>query len=141
MARRSGLGKGLGSLIPQADTPAAVDGGGDRPVLAEIADRPTSCPNPHQPRVHFDEETLGELAASIAQIGVLQPILVRPVDGRLRADRGRAAVAGRPARRPDDDPGGRPHDRRRQRGRAGAGREPAPPGSHAARGGGGLSSS
>ena len=48
-------------------------------MLAELAVA-TIVPNPHQPRVHFDEETLGELAASIAQIGVLQPILVRPVD-------------------------------------------------------------
>jgi ParB family chromosome partitioning protein len=36
-------------------------------------------PNPHQPRVHFDEETLADLAASIAEIGVLQPVLVRRV--------------------------------------------------------------
>ena len=36
-------------------------------------------PNPHQPRVHFDEESLAELAASIREIGVLQPVLVRPV--------------------------------------------------------------
>ena len=41
-------------------------------------------PNPHQPRVHFDEESLIELASSIAQIGVLQPILVRPIDGETR---------------------------------------------------------
>ena len=34
-------------------------------------------PNPHQPRVHFDEESLSDLAASIRQIGVLQPLLVR----------------------------------------------------------------
>jgi ParB family chromosome partitioning protein len=68
-----------------ADTPAGgIDGPvGDQPVLAEI---PTSevVPNPHQPRVHFDEETLGELAASIAQLGVIQPILVRVVDGRYQ---------------------------------------------------------
>ena len=37
-------------------------------------------PNPNQPRVHFDEEALGELADSIAQVGLLQPILVRRVD-------------------------------------------------------------
>ena len=41
-------------------------------------------PNPYQPRVHFDEETLGELAASIAELGVLQPILVRRVDDRYQ---------------------------------------------------------
>ena len=41
-------------------------------------------PNPNQPRVHFDEETLAELAASIAQLGVLQPVLVRVVDDRYQ---------------------------------------------------------
>ena len=85
MTRRSGLGRGLSSLIPQAEVIASgADGqGGDRPVLAEI---PTVdvVPNPHQPRVHFDEDSLGELAASIAQLGVLQPILVRLVDGKYQ---------------------------------------------------------
>jgi len=75
MSRRSGLGRGLSSLIPQAEQST---GGGDvdRPSLTEIAVGDI-VPNPHQPRVHFDEESLSELAASIAQIGVLQPILVR----------------------------------------------------------------
>jgi len=41
-------------------------------------------PNPHQPRRHFDEDSLGELAASIIQLGVLQPILVRPADGQYQ---------------------------------------------------------
>lgn len=74
MARLSGLGKGLGALIP-ADVSVVTDG--DAPRLDEI---PVSDvrPNPHQPRVHFDEESLAELAASIAEVGVLQPILVRP---------------------------------------------------------------
>jgi ParB family transcriptional regulator, chromosome partitioning protein len=74
MARLSGLGKGLGALIP-AEVSAVTDG--DAPRLDQI---PVSDvrPNPHQPRVHFDEESLAELAASIAEIGVLQPILVRP---------------------------------------------------------------
>ena len=85
MTRRSGLGKGLSSLIPQAEVLAGGGDGdhGDRPALAEI---PTAAivPNPHQPRVHFDEDTLGELAASIAQLGVLQPVLVRRVDGRYQ---------------------------------------------------------
>jgi ParB family chromosome partitioning protein len=62
-------------------------------------------PNPHQPRVHFDEESLGELTASIQQIGVLQPILIRPVgkgyeliagERRWRAA-GRAGLATIPA--------------------------------------------
>jgi ParB family transcriptional regulator, chromosome partitioning protein len=75
VARLSGLGKGLGALIP-ADATAVVTG--DQPRLEEI---PVGniVPNPHQPRVHFDEETLAELAASIREIGVLQPVLVRAV--------------------------------------------------------------
>jgi ParB family chromosome partitioning protein len=75
VARLSGLGKGLGALIP-ADATAVVMG--DQPRLEEI---PVGniVPNPHQPRVHFDEETLAELAASIREIGVLQPVLVRAV--------------------------------------------------------------
>ncbi len=83
MARRSGLGKGLGALIPSdagADG-AAAEGGTD---LREV---PVSAvrPNRFQPRQAFDEEGLGALAASIAEVGVLQPILVRPLgdeDGR-----------------------------------------------------------
>ncbi|MEI7546728.1 MAG: ParB/RepB/Spo0J family partition protein [Actinomycetota bacterium] len=79
MARQSGLGKGLGSLIP-SDVAGAVSG--DQPRLEEIPVGSVS-PNPHQPRVHFDEESLAELAASVREIGVLQPILVRPVgDGQ-----------------------------------------------------------
>ena len=81
MTRRSGLGKGLSSLIPPADGGGGA--GGDQPVLVEIPIADV-VPNPHQPRVHFDEETLGELAASIAQLGVLQPVLVRRVDDRYQ---------------------------------------------------------
>ena len=74
VSRRSGLGKGLSSLIPASE----VADGGDGAFLAEI---PTVSvtPNPNQPRVHFAEEGLVELAASISEMGVLQPILVRPV--------------------------------------------------------------
>lgn len=75
MARRSGLGKGLSSLIPPGEAePGESDAG------AFLRDLPVAdiTPNPHQPRVHFDEESLAELTASIQQLGVLQPILVRP---------------------------------------------------------------
>ncbi|MBA3604391.1 MAG: ParB/RepB/Spo0J family partition protein [Acidimicrobiia bacterium] len=80
VSRRSGLGKGLSSLIP----PQAVAVTADSTRGAELADLPIGdvSPNPHQPRVHFDEESLGELAASIVQLGVLQPILVRPAGDR-----------------------------------------------------------
>lgn len=77
MARRGGLGKGLGALIPPGTSlDSDVDTGGG---LEEL---PTSAikPNRFQPRDHFDEEALGALADSIREVGVLQPILVRPVD-------------------------------------------------------------
>jgi ParB family chromosome partitioning protein len=80
MTRRSGLGKGLGSLIPSAGAATTT---GEAPVMVELAVSDI-VPNPHQPRVHFDEETLTELAASIAQVGVLQPVLVRRVDDRYQ---------------------------------------------------------
>jgi ParB family transcriptional regulator, chromosome partitioning protein len=77
VARRGGLGKGLGALIPPGTSlDAETDTGGG---LEEL---PTSAikPNRFQPRGHFDEEALGALADSIREVGVLQPILVRPVD-------------------------------------------------------------
>lgn len=76
MARRSGLGKGLDALIPTGSG-GPPPSGGSSTGLREIS--VTSVhPNPNQPRVHFDEEALAELTASVRAIGVLQPILVRP---------------------------------------------------------------
>lgn len=71
MARRSGLGKGLGALIP---TEVVADR--DSALLEVPVD--SIVPNAYQPRGHFDEETLSSLTASIRELGVLQPILVRP---------------------------------------------------------------
>lgn len=72
MARRSGLGRGLGALIPP-------EGAGSGPSESALREVPVASvrPNPHQPRRHFDEESLTSLAASIRELGVLQPILVR----------------------------------------------------------------
>ena len=94
MARRSGLGKGLSSLIPPGES--TPTGGATDSVLQDIP-LGDITPNPHQPRVHFDEESLAELTASIQQIGVLQPVLVRPVeDGyELVAGERRWRAAGR----------------------------------------------
>ena len=94
MARRSGLGKGLSSLIPPGEAePGEADEG------AVLRDIPVAdiVPNPNQPRVHFDEETLAELTASVQQIGVLQPILVRPAESgfELIAGERRWRAAGR----------------------------------------------
>lgn len=86
MARRSGLGKGLSSLIPEGG--AEPEGEGIGATLDDISTADIT-PNPHQPRVHFDEETLAELASSIEQIGVLQPILVRSL-----GDAGYELIAG-----------------------------------------------
>ena len=69
MARRSGLGRGLGALIPS-------DALRDRGALVELAVSDVH-PNPRQPRAHFDEEALAALTASVREIGILQPILVR----------------------------------------------------------------
>jgi ParB family chromosome partitioning protein len=75
VVRRSGLGKGLGALIP-ADL-LEDDGGDGKAILLEIPVGEIS-PNPNQPRVHFDEASLAELSDSIRELGVLQPVLVRP---------------------------------------------------------------
>lgn len=77
MGRRSGLGKGLGALIPTTATDAEpeADGGAHlREVLVTQVQ-----PNPFQPRSHFDEVALETLTTSISEVGVLQPILLREV--------------------------------------------------------------
>ncbi len=73
MARLGGLGRGLDALIP-------TEGEGPEASLVGLRQVPVEAisPNPHQPRVHFDEESLGDLAASIREVGVLQPVLIRP---------------------------------------------------------------
>ena len=89
MTRRSGLGKGLSSLIPQD----VADGSTDAAALVEITTASVT-PNPNQPREHFDEEALVELAASIAEMGVLQPVLVRPLTDDESDDQRYELVAG-----------------------------------------------
>jgi len=76
--RSFGLGRGLDALIPGRE---------ERGVLEIALDRVER--NPNQPRTAFDEEQLGELAASIAVHGILQPIIVRPL-----ADGGYQLIAG-----------------------------------------------
>jgi len=79
MKKATGLGRGLSALIDEAVRPAkteaAPSGTGVR--MLEIG---RIRPNPLQPRQHFDEQAIDELAASIAERGVLQPILVRATD-------------------------------------------------------------
>lgn len=108
--RRRGLGRGLGALIPTAPAPTAQPGealgstaervvsretippaNGDAPTTgatllpvqgARFAELPVDAiePNPRQPRQDFDEEAMAELAHSIREIGLLQPVVVRPLE-------------------------------------------------------------
>ena len=85
MAKRNALGKGLGALIPGADEIPA------NPITSEIAPSPEEQsqrqiidipiddiePNPHQPRTEFDPKAVSELAQSIREKGIIQPISVR----------------------------------------------------------------
>jgi ParB family chromosome partitioning protein len=97
--QRRGLGRGLGALIPESPRPAAGDVGRDAETTARTAgDMPAGppdspievpgahyqeisvsviVPNPRQPRRTFDEDALEELAESIRQVGLLQPVVVR----------------------------------------------------------------
>lgn len=78
-AKNRGLGRGLDAIFGVTDPEPQ-----SKPMaeMAEVAIKDIE-PNPLQPRSDFDEEALGELAASIAQLGVIQPItLKRRADGR-----------------------------------------------------------
>jgi ParB family chromosome partitioning protein len=74
MARRGGLGTNLDALIPTSLTVEGKEVGQQNEVdIASIS------PNPRQPRTHFDPASLDELIASIKEIGILQPPVVRQV--------------------------------------------------------------
>lgn len=75
MARRGGLGRGLDSLIPPGTSTAT----GDPSLESAFRDIPISAitANRRQPRSRFDEEAMAALAASVRELGVLQPVLVR----------------------------------------------------------------
>lgn len=73
MPPRSGLGKGLDALIPTGKTVSSGEGGGVTQVAIDLIQR-----NPRQPREKFDIEELENLAASIREHGVIQPLIVSP---------------------------------------------------------------
>lgn len=87
MARRSGLGRGLSALIP-------ADGAGT--TTSALVDIPVSqiTSNRYQPRSSFDEESLVSLTASIRELGVLQPVLVRPLGDNGAAGETYELIAG-----------------------------------------------
>jgi ParB family transcriptional regulator, chromosome partitioning protein len=70
MARRSGLGKGLSALIPS-------DAVGEEDSVLRVVPISHIRPSSFQPRTHFNEESMASLAASIREVGLLQPVLVR----------------------------------------------------------------
>jgi ParB family chromosome partitioning protein len=72
VSKQGGLGRGLASLIPT----------GGQTGTGEQKELPLDqvFPNPDQPRTAMDEDRITELAASIKQVGVLQPVIVRPRD-------------------------------------------------------------
>jgi ParB family chromosome partitioning protein len=74
VTRKGGLGKGLGALIPPGAAEGLAAGGYQELPVSTIR------PNRYQPREHFGEEHLSALADSIREVGVLQPVLVRPAD-------------------------------------------------------------
>lgn len=89
--RRTGLGKGLGDLLQRTDPELAPVGLPSEPVTgvatgsvggAHFAEIPIDAitPNPKQPRTVFDEDALAELVDSIKEVGLLQPVVVRPLE-------------------------------------------------------------
>ena len=77
MAQRTGLGKGLESLIPTGGKTPPVSTGAQVGGVQQVAVESIQ-PNPRQPRIHFKEAELAELAASIREHGVIQPLIVSP---------------------------------------------------------------
>jgi ParB family transcriptional regulator, chromosome partitioning protein len=89
---RRGLGRGLGELFQRTEpqpVPASSNGQSEAAPLAPVpdgsyfAELPLEAisPNPRQPRTVFDEEAMNELVESIREVGMLQPIVVRPMGG------------------------------------------------------------
>ncbi len=79
MSKKGGLGRGLDALIPSTPLAPVEDKTGR--VIAEKfeVDINSISPNPKQPRTVFDEDALNELAASIKEVGVMQPPVVREI--------------------------------------------------------------
>ncbi len=73
MIKKRGLGRGLDALLGAASSDADADGSALTEIEIDRIHR-----SPYQPRQHFDDESLAELAASIRAQGVMQPIIIRP---------------------------------------------------------------
>ncbi len=92
--KKAALGKGLSALLPSQPEDAGDETGSRtrlynfeerRRLAGRVAELELDAirPNPYQPRTDFDDDALGELAASIQQLGIIQPLTVRALgDGR-----------------------------------------------------------
>jgi ParB family chromosome partitioning protein len=89
---RRGLGRGLGELFQRTDPQPAATPSNGQPELAPTASVPAGSyfadlpldsisPNPRQPRTVFDEDAMNELVESVLEVGMLQPVVVRPLGG------------------------------------------------------------
>ena len=90
--KKRALGRGLGALIGEGS--AALARAGTAPGEGRLRDLPLDAiaVNPRQPRRAFDADELAELAASIKALGVVQPVVVRPLPSR--AEERRTAARG-----------------------------------------------
>jgi len=82
MTKKRGLGRGLGALIPSDHAASAEEGGVKMVPVTAVS------PNPHQPRSQMDEQKLKELADSIKEHGLIQPLIV------TQGDAGYTLIAG-----------------------------------------------
>jgi len=82
---KQALGKGLGALIRKSTPPPMLDAASGDNVFKRVRDVPIDqvIPSPLQPRTQFGESPLDELVESIRQHGVIQPLIVRAVNGKL----------------------------------------------------------
>ena len=76
MSKKGGLGKGLGAIFGENTSPAVEKAQEPASAVQELLIKNIAA-NPYQPRCNFDEEKLQELAASIKEFGVVQPVVVR----------------------------------------------------------------
>lgn len=84
MVKKMALGRGLGALIEGAETPQQRAEANEVRQTSELVNEievEKIKANPFQPRTSFDEEALQELAHSISELGIIQPLTVRSVDG------------------------------------------------------------
>lgn len=82
--RPTGLGRGLSSLLGEVVREEPVATGSERSPGVRTVPVTELEPHPEQPRRHFDEDALNELALSIEARGLIQPIVVRPFEGRFQ---------------------------------------------------------